>query len=424
AQTPTWSSDIACLVYNKCAKCHNDNGVAPFPLLHYDDIYPLRDIVRQVVNEGIMPPWPPAAGLVPLHNDRSLSPEQVQLINDWVDAGAPFGDPQAIPAPPTFDNPEVIPDPDLVVQLPENTSQATTEDEYRCFVLPSNLAQDMFVTGYEVVPGNRSIVHHVLVFQDPSNQPILNDQADPGPGYLCFGGVGSDQAELVGGWVPGSQGTFFPENMGVRLEANTNIVVQLHYPAGTAGQTDDTKINFKLTANPGTREVRVTPFLNHVTSIVNGPLYIPANTVRTFREEFLIPHSWISITLLGAAPHMHLIGRSIRTWAELPGGDTLHLMDIPEWDFEWQGFYAFKDLVLLPGGSKLVAEATYDNTPNNPHNPNDPPQDVWVGEATTDEMMLVYFPWVFSLPGDGSITFDDDPPFDCSELISSSSSPT
>ncbi len=415
-QTPSWSSDIACIIYTNCSGCHNENGIAPFSLLSYEDAYNVSYSIKVNINEGIMPPWPPDPDFREFANERLLTQEEIDLITAWVDGGAPEGDPALAPSPPVIESNEVIANPDMVVQLPGYTSNAVSGDEYRCFVIPSGLVSEKFVTGFEVVPDNRSIVHHMLVFQDDSNTPLDLDAVDPAPGYLCFGGVGSANAKLVGGWVPGSSANFYPQGTGVKLAANTNIVIQLHYPQGTAGETDASKINFKLTDDPGTRQVRISPFLNHITTMVNGPLFIPADSIRTFREEWNFQSSWGKITLLGAAPHMHLIGQSIKSWAETPAGEVINLVNIPHWDFEWQGFFGFRQAAVLPPGSKLIAEATYNNTNNNPYNPNNPPQDVWVGEATTDEMMLVYMPWLFYQAGDENMVFEDDTPFDCSQL--------
>lgn len=421
AQPPTWSEDISCIIYNNCSKCHNQKGIAPFSLMRYEDAKSRASAIKYFVEERIMPPWPPDPEYNEMTDQRFLTDEEVALIKDWVDAGAPRGDEQNEPAPPIIETAEFIAQPDMVVTLPEYTSRAVAGDEYRCFVIKNENNTDKFITQIEVVPSNRNIVHHVLVFHDESNTPVTLDASDPSPGYLCFGGIGSFSAELIGGWVPGQTAVYLPDGMGIPLPANTNIVVQLHYPHGSAGQKDQTKINFKLSDNPNLRSVSIDPFLNHVISITE-PLFIPANTVKSFREEFRLP---IKATLIGAAPHMHLIGRSIKTYAVTPTNDTIQIIDIPNWNFEWQGFYQLKKAIVIPAQSLLVAEAVYDNTPNNPFNPNNPPKDVSVGEATTDEMMLVYMNWLFYRPGDENLVFTDNPAIgsdDCGDLSSNDNS--
>jgi hypothetical protein len=401
--TPTWSDDIACLLFTHCTGCHNDNGIAPFSLMSYNDAASAASGILFAVNNGNMPPWPPDRDYNRLAHERYLTPEEITLINDWVNAGAPEGDPVNAPSAPVYSGNAVITNPDLVVQIPDYTV-GSSGDVYRCFVIPTSESTDKFITGFEVIPGNRSIVHHVLVFRDETGTPATLDANDPGPGYTSFGGIGSTAAKLIGGWVPG-QGVFeTPDGMGIKLPAGTNLVLQIHYPAGVAGEEDSTKIHIKFSPSSTLREISLAPPLNHQTSIVDGPLYIPANQVRTFHEEYTIP---VNLTVLSVGPHMHLIGKSIKAYGVTPTNDTLKFIDIPNWDFHWQGSYMFRNPVKIPAGTVLYGEATYDNTIGNPNNPNNPPQAVSVGEATTDEMMLVYFSYLFYQNGDENIVIDD-----------------
>lgn len=407
AQVPNWSENVACIIYENCSSCHNANGIAPFSLTSYEDAGLYSNLIKSVISEGIMPPWPPDPHYRPLADERLLSDTEIQTIIDWVDAGAPAGDLDLAPPPPALESQEVITEPDLVVQLPMYTSNAVDQDDYRCFVFPAALLEDRFITGYEVVPGNRSIVHHVLIFQDQGDRTITLDNNDPDPGYVCFGGVKSNSADMIGGWVPGQGANFLPAGLGIKLPADANIVVQLHYPEGSAGKQDNTKINFQLSDRTDLRELNVKFLLNHFTTMDNGPLFIPADRVKTFSQTYKVR---TPITIIGAAPHMHLIGRSIKTWAEKPDGSIIPLIDIPEWDFEWQGFYRFQEPVTLPEGSFLRSEAVYDNTAENPHNPNDPPKLVLWGEATTDEMLLVAFTWMAYQDGDEQLPLDPENP--------------
>jgi hypothetical protein len=268
--------------------------------------------------------------------------------------------------------------------------------------MKSNLAADKFITSLECLPGNGSIVHHVLIFQDQANTCYDLDAKDPGPGYTNFGGVGSNSATLIGAWVPGSQPTIFPKGMGMRLKANSNIILQVHYAPGSDGQSDSTQLRLKLSDGP-MREVLIAPILNHVTSLTNGPLFIPANTTKTFNSQFTIP---ADVTVIAVAPHMHVIGKKIKAFGVTPTGDTIKLIKIDDWDFHWQGSYMFKKAIKAPRNSKLYGEAFYDNTLNNIHNPSSPPKDVSLGEATTDEMMLIYFTFLLYQAGDENLDLE------------------
>jgi hypothetical protein len=409
AQEITWADDVACIVYNNCTKCHHPGGVAPVAFMSYEDVFAKRASIRIYVEDGTMPPSPAMPGAVPFRDDNLLSDEEVETIVQWVLNGAPSGDLGMAPAPPVISDDEAILNPDAIIQMDPYTSQAEFEDDYRCFAFETAFGEDKWVTGIEIVPGNKSIVHHVILYED-ENDVVLNlDNADPLPGYQCFGGVGSFSANFVGGWVPGQSAQFIPDGMGILIPSATNLIIQTHYPEETEGMVDSTKVNLRFAENGnGLRQVSVTPYINHFTSLTNGPLAITANTTKTFHAEAVV---FGDVSLIGVLPHMHLIGRSMSCKAALPGGDTIEIFDIPEWDFEWQLSYQFRQPIHLPFGTKVIAEATYDNTINNPHNPSNPPVDVFAGEATTDEMFLIFFSYMTYQTGDESIVFEDAPPF-------------
>jgi hypothetical protein len=248
------------------------------------------------------------------------------------------------------------------------------------------------------------------------------DNATPQPGYTSFGGVGTTTPPiLIGGWVPGSQPSHLPPNMGIKLYPGADIVVQIHYPVGSANKTDSTRLNLKL-STASLRTVALAPILNHMTSLVGGPLEIPANTVKTYEEYFQIPNI-IDITVLSVAPHAHLIAKQWLSYAVTPTNDTIPLIKIDDWDFHWQGSYNFRNLMKIPKQTKLYGFCTYDNTSNNHHNPNHPPQDVVRGESTTDEMMLIYFAYTYYQPGDENIVVDGSPLVDIGPVVSNINEP-
>ncbi|MES2679886.1 MAG: T9SS type A sorting domain-containing protein, partial [Bacteroidota bacterium] len=269
----------------------------------------------------------------------------------------------------------------------------------------------------EVRPGNSAIVHHVLLYEDTTNLIRLKDSADAGVGYTSFFGTGSSDSKLVGEWVPGTQHIKFPAGMGARLRKNTRLVLQIHYPKGTYLKLDSTRVNIKFatnTSSPLFREVFMLPAISEV-NLKNGPLVIPPNMVKTFTATSLattnlqLPFPYF--TLLSVAPHMHLIGKSMKVFAidNTPTKDTIPFINIPNWDFKWQGVYNFRNPIKVAVGSTLVALSAYDNTANNPSNPSNPPVTVHQGESTTDEMMLVFFAFTAYLPGDENIVVDNSP---------------
>ena len=406
AQNPVWSTDIAPIFYSSCTNCHHQGGLAPFTLLDYETAYAQRFNISNAISSKTMPPWPPDPKYCRFADERILSYSDIIKINAWVSNGAPSGDTLLAPTKPVYTNTSALGTPDLSIRIPDFTVPANqVGDLYQCFVINTSLLQTEFITGIEVLPGNSSIVHHVLLYQDTTGQAAVLDANSLGPGYTSFGGIGINGSPiLVAGWVPGSRPSFLPANMGIKLYSGADLVLQIHYPAGSAGKLDSTRINFKMSTG-SLRTVSLAPILNHGPALQNGPLFIPANSTKTFNSYYQLPNL-ADITLLSVAPHAHLISKSWFSYAVTPSNDTIPFIQINNWDFHWQGSYAFRNLIKVPKQSKLYGVAMYDNTANNPHNPSSPPKDVERGEATTDEMMLIYFAYTVYQPGDENIVVD------------------
>lgn len=405
AQTPDWSTKVAPILYNHCTTCHHDGGIAPMSFTSYDSAVAYAGSIRADVQSKKMPPWPPDPSYSRLAHERLLSAAEITTITNWVSGGTPAGTLSLAPPVPTYPNTGSIPGtPDLVVKIPTYTSTASTGDVYQCFVIPSGLASDKYIRAFEAIPGNPACVHHVLVFADTTGACAALDAAFPGPGYPDAGGSGSSNTSMLGVWVPGSQPMSYPPGFGLKIPHAADIVVQIHYPAGSAGLKDSTEVHFFFAPSAGIREVFMEPLLYHDANLVGGPLVIPANTVKTFKETQM--NFFGDMSLLGAFPHMHLIGKTIKSYGVTPAGDTDHYIRVNNWDFHWQGFYFFRNLKKIASGSTLWAEATYDNTAANPENPYSPPQDISVGENTTNEMMIVFFVFTPYVAGDENIIED------------------
>ncbi|MFY7989586.1 MAG: T9SS type A sorting domain-containing protein [Fluviicola sp.] len=389
----TWADGVGQLFQQNCVKCHRQGGIAPFSLETYSDVAPMVSMIQTSINSGEMPPWSPDPDYKSFAHQRVMDPADIATIDTWINNGAPEGNPAMAPSVATFSSGTQLGTPDLSLTIPSYTITSNS-DVYRNFVLPSGLSQAMFAKAIEIIPGNGNVVHHVLVFQDSTNNPISPSSA---------GGTGSAASKLLYSYVPGSQPYFTPSGTGLRLPANTRIILQVHYAPGSLGQTDATTVNFKTVAGPQ-REIFVSPVLNHQ-NMTNGPLFIPADETRTFNQQYTTP---INTTLLYVFPHMHLIGKSIKSWANLPvTNDTVRFVNIPEWEFHWQDNFIFPNAIVLPSGSIIRSQAFYDNTENNPENPSQPPQDVSVGEGTYDEMMLIFFAYMYFQTGDQNIIVDD-----------------
>ncbi len=397
---PTWSEDIACIVYSHCSNCHNDTGIGPFNLMNYEDAYANRYSMEYDIANKIMPPWPPDQDYAPMAHANVLTDDEIALFQAWVAAGAPEGDPMQAPEPPVIETSEGITDPDLVLTTELFTVPSINSDLYKCFVIPTNWGEDKYISGIEVFPNNRNIVHHVLVYRNLTNDPIIDDQNDPEIGFECGGSIEGGDNDLIGEWVPGSRPWIMPDGTGIKMQDGANIVMQVHYPDGSDGQQDFITLNIKFSDSPNPREVVQDQTLDHIADIQNGPLFILPYETKTFHEKYVLPEAR---TFLGVAPHAHLICTRMWSFAIKPDGDTVKMVNIPNWDFDWQGLYYYPEPIILPAGTELHGYARYENTADNPNNPNNPPSFVTLGEETEDEMMLFFYSYLYYESGDENI---------------------
>jgi hypothetical protein len=402
-----WSEDIAPIVYEHCTKCHHYGGIGPFSLMAYTDVLNESDNVLDAVSNGIMPPWPANPDYQHFAFENVLSDAETQAIADWVAAGAPEGNPDLAPPMPVYNDASVLPNVDFTGQIGEYTSTASTNDEFRTFVIPANISVDKFIDAIEVLPSNPSIVHHVLVYYDPTTDCLQYDANDAGPGFSTTGTGGGlpPETKYLGVWVPGNSPSVLPQGFGFKVEAGGYYLVEIHFPEGSAGQADNTTINIHYSTASNPRQVFMDPILYHFTPVLEeGFIYIPANDTATFHESYTIP---VGVSVFNVFPHMHLIGRTLTSWGETSSNQIIPFIDIDNWDFHWQYTYSFPSVRHVPANTTLKARAFYDNTAMNPHQPNDPPQAVYGGEETSNEMMIVFFTYAVYLPGDENIVIDE-----------------
>jgi len=400
---PTWASDVQCIIYSHCTSCHNPNGIAPITLLTYDSAVANMTNIKRDVTIKKMPPYLPNTNYQHYTDMRVLTQQEINTLVDWVNAGGPEGDTSNLLPQPVYTTNVVLTHPDLTARIPNYTVPYTGNDLYRCFILTNPQAVTKFIKTIEVIPGNRNAVHHVLVFEDTASVVVGEDSADPGPGFTNFGGTGSYSSKLIGAWVPGAGADSLPPDMGIELPQGARIIIQVHYPVTAQGLLDSTRVNIQYTATNNVRNVGVDDPLNFYTDMTDGPLVIPADSIKTFHEEYTVPG--VDITLLSVAPHAHLVCTQLKTFAVTPENDTIPLIEIDNWDFHWQGQHTFQRPIKIPAFSKLYGIATYNNTLSNPEVPL-PLQTVYAGESTTNEMMLFFFWYLIYQPGDENIIID------------------
>ena len=377
---PTFNREIAPLLHKNCAECHRPGEAAPFSLITYEDAKKKSATLAKAVHNRVMPPWKPEPASFPYRHDRRLTDEHISLIEAWVKAGAPEGNPAEKPTPPNFSSAWRLGEPDLIVEMPRGFSMpADGPDIYRNMAVPLNISEDKWVTAIDIRPSARAIVHHLLYFADPKGKAHEKNVGDQ-PGWTSMKPPG--QAVALGGWAVGGQPSFFPENLALKVPAKSDLVVQYHFHPSGKPEVEKSVIGLYFAKEPPKRTLTRIQMPPHY-SLFSG-LDIPAG-----EKDYVIKDSYtlpVAMDAVGVSAHAHCIAKVMKMTATPPNGETKTLMLINDWDFAWQDRYYFKDLQPFPEGTRLDVEIHWDNSADNPRNPSNPPVRVQWGEETKDEM--------------------------------------
>ncbi len=380
--TPTYARDVAPILRANCRECHRPGQVAPFSLETYEQARKRAGDIASVVEERRMPPWKPTPGIGPkLKHERSLPPREVALLRAWADAGAPRGPERDQAIEPSFADGWKLGTPDVVLEPSEDFAvPASGPDLYRCFVIPTNLSDDVYVSAVEYRPGNRRVVHHLMAFIEVAGLGRQRDEAEPGPGYTSYSGAGVEIFGDLGGWAPGNEPGHLPEGVGRSLPRGADVILQVHYHPDGRPEVDRTKIGLYLSRKPVRQTLQWKGVMSQDIRLEAGE---PDTKVKA---SWMVP---VDVEALAIAPHMHQLGREMTITATLPGGRTIDLIQVRHWDPGWQGTYSFEKPVSLPRGTVVKVVAHFDNSAH-PRNPHSPPKLVKWGAGSTDEMCVGY----------------------------------
>jgi hypothetical protein len=420
----TFSHDVAPILYKHCVSCHHPNDIAPMSLLTYRDARPWAAAMKQAIVTGKMPPWKADPHYGEWSNDPRLSQTEKDTILAWVNGSKAEGDPKDMPAQPTFSDGWKIGEPDAVVSIPEHKLAATGPDEYSYITVPTNFTEDRWVIAAELRPGNRRVVHHAHVFVvDPETTDTVKKKSSDNPavlysrwlqmkeGTLSFirpdapaindgclqddngvfpGHRETDLGSLISSYLPGREPDVYPEGTARLIKAGSKINFQIHYSRATKKpETDVTSVGLIFAKQPPKQIARRIDLSNHLFLIPAGSPDQEVTECHTFAKDMYIT----SLT-----PHMHLRGKSMRFDVTYPNGKTETLLNVPEYDFNWQITYRAAKPIYIPKGTRLKIDARFDNSANNPRNP-DPTKTIRWGAASEVEMMDGWVEYVDAVPG-------------------------
>lgn len=396
---PTYARDIQPLFEVKCSGCHTGGGIGPFPLETYEQVTKMKGSVESAVVDRRMPPWLAADGCADYAGNRALTDEQIDTVVRWIDAGMPEGDPGDVPVE-VDDMRRPLSRVDHELLLPQPYTLQVFPDDYRCFFLDWPATETMYVTGFGVAPGNASIVHHVIAYVvRPEKVPLFQalDDESLEPGWSCFGspgGNGPGDVSWLGGWVPGLTGEDLPKGTGIEIQAGSKLVVQMHYNSPSTSPAPDQTMILVKTDVTVEKRAAILPFADPQW-LLSGTMTIPAHSQDVVHSVSRDPTELVGLltggaleggkplTVYGAGLHLHTLGERGLTRIERAGGESECLLDIPRWNFHWQGNYTFAAPKQLAPGDQIYLECQWDNPRS---------VDVGWGEGTSDEMCLgVYY---------------------------------
>jgi len=363
----TWHRDVAPILAQKCTRCHDAGGIAPYTFTTYADASSQAALVRKVVADRSMPPFLAATCCTDYENNYALTDDEIATILAWADGDRAEGDLADAPTPRTpLGGLSRV---DVLAELPEAYTPkppAGTTDDLRCFVLDWPLDRTAYVTGLDPRPGNRELVHHLVVgVVGPEQAGVVEalDANDPGLGFDCSGGFGDiDDVRVLGGSLLGGD---FPRDLGARVEPGSKLLLNIHY--STAKTTGSDRTALALRVGDSAREAKVMAVLNPLW-IAGDAFHVEAGDDDAVFFYRFIPELFTQgkpVLLESVTPHMHYFGSKIGLRVIRADGTRQCLLDIPRWEFGWEQPYWFAEPQRLEPGDELYIECHYDNSAKN-----------------------------------------------------------
>jgi hypothetical protein len=423
APEPTFSRDVAPILYRHCVSCHHSGDIAPMSLVTYQEVRPWAAAIREAVALRRMPPWLADPKVGHWSNDPRLSEREISTLEAWTERGKLEGNPRDLPQPPAFHDGWKIGTPDVVIAIPEHKLAAPGPDEYAYINVPTNFTEDRWVVAAELRPGNRKVVHHAHVFvvdeaankasaeastKDPAKEyansirvkegtlewvrpeaPVINDGCAVDDNARFPGSKVSDLGGLIASYLPGREADVYAPGTARKIPAGASVNFQIHYSHTTGkAETDITSVGLIFAKEPPKQVSRRVDLANHMFMIPAGDPDHQVTECHTFDKP-------IAITSL--TPHMHLRGKAMRMIARYPTGEEQTLLLVPAYNFNWQFTYRAQPPINLPKGTRIQIIAEFDNSVNNPLNPNSKEPVRW-GSASENEMMDGWIEYVDAEP--------------------------
>lgn len=368
----SYANDVAPILKERCVSCHMEGGIAPFAMSSHQMVQGWSPMIRETLYTKRMPPGQIDNEYVAsFHGVNHITVEETQKLVAWIDNGSQNNDDSD---PLAEYRPEVVKwlngEPDIIIPIPEQRIPATGVQDYRNLVIPLDLEEDIWVKAVEFDAGDATVLHHIIAFSygpDGVNQfEILNQ------------GIG------LGAYAPGNELNTYPDGAGYPLKAGGGLMLQMHYTTSGKEAVDASEIGLYLWDEEPTRQILGGSAADLEISIAPFEADHEMVATKKFRKDSFL-------TMVG--PHMHYRGFDANFKIVYPDGKEEEVLNVPNYQFNWQKTYDFKEPLFLPAGTEMVFRATFDNSENNPFNP-DPSSEISWGEQTWQEMFFGFFRYV------------------------------
>jgi hypothetical protein len=388
----TYNKDVAPILQKHCQSCHRPGEAAPFSMLTYSETKPWATAMKLAVQQKQMPPWFADPKYGHFANNRSLTESEIHTIIAWANGGAQEGNPKDLPPAVNWTEGWAISTPDIVFQLPKvfHVPESGTV-EYQYVIVPTGFTEDRWVQMAEVRPTDRAVVHHIIAYLREPGSNYFKDQK-VGVFFEAPPAKEDDKkdtsalpSDFLVGYAPGQTPEIMQPGQGKLIKAGTDIVFEVHYTTDGKATDDQTKLGIVF-ANETPKERVLT------LSAVNGTFAIPPGD-----PNYKVDATFDvlqNVKLAGVHPHMHTRGKDFEYRLVFPDGRKETILDVPNYNWHWQLWYNYTDMIDLPKGTKIECTAHFDNSADNPENP-DPTKTVRWGQQNWDEMMVGFFNLVF-----------------------------
>ena len=375
---PTFTHNIAPIVFRSCSPCHHTGGAGPFPLLTFEDVRKHARQIADVTRSRFMPPWLPEQGYGDFEDERRLTTREIQTIQGWVAHGAPEGASAGLPSLPSFPDSWQLGKPDVVVMAPRAfVVPAAGPDRFWNFVLSPKIASRRYVRAVEIHVDNPRLLHHANLLIDRTGALSSRGGGFPGMELALERSVFDLDGHFLF-WKPGSLPYSEPDGFSWVVNPGNNLVLNAHIQPSGKTEKLQPSIGLYFTDKPPAHF----PLLIQLEH--DGVLDISAGSKDfVVSDEFRLP---LAVDVLAIYPHAHYLGKLLEAYATLPDGSRRWLIRIPDWNLNWQAIYRYRKPLFLPRGSVISMRYHYDNSAANPRNPNRPPKRVRAGNDASDEM--------------------------------------